>query len=85
MDVSTVGLYEFLWLLRGNFPDVDDQDLRNDAMSALTHLLNERLAHLVLVKWPEDVILGEASGTIATDDQWKDPQASKPYVAVARN
>jgi hypothetical protein len=42
LETSSVGLYEFIWILRGKYPDVGEEELRSWAANALRQLLEER-------------------------------------------
>lgn len=39
LETSSVGLYEFIWILRGKYPDVSEEELRSWAANALWRLL----------------------------------------------
>ncbi len=85
LDVSSVGLYEFIWLLRGAYPDVPDAQLRSWAEKALGRLLDEGNGHLVLQKWPSEEAIGAATRHQSTPDDWSDPAEDRPYVALTRD
>jgi hypothetical protein len=83
LDASSVGLYEFIWLLRPAHPDVPDDELRAWANEALRRLLAEHRGRLVWLKWPSEVPVG----TVSADNHgephdWSDPPADGPYMAL---
>lgn len=85
LDTSSVGLYEFIWMLRGAYPDAREEDLRSWAAKALGNLLEEQQARLVRLLWPsedsaETWLLHELPA-----DAWDDPQAGEPYLAITRS
>ncbi len=84
LDVSSVGLYEFIWLLRGAHPDVPDAQLRSWAQEALRRLLDDGSGRLVLQKWPSEEAIAAASAHRNTADDWSDPTEDRPYVAITR-
>ena len=75
LDASSVGLYEFIWLLRGAYPDASQAQLRAWADEALSRLLDDSHGHLVLQKWPSEDARGSArflacrSGPMAVDER----------------
>ena len=86
LDVSTVGLYEFVWLLRGRQPCVSGDAARPIAERALDELLAEGQGRLVLLIWPSQDSEGSNIEPEALRvDDWDDPCQGKPYVALARN
>jgi hypothetical protein len=85
LDSSSVGLYEFIWLLRGAYPEVPDAQLRSWAEQALGRLLDEGGGHLVLQKWPSEEAIGAAPPHPGTPGDWSDPAQDRPYVALTRD
>jgi hypothetical protein len=85
LDASSVGLYEFIWILRGHEPPVSGEAARAVAEQALDELLADGEGRLVLLVWPsEDAVDTTERGALTADD-WVDPSAGKPYVAIVRN
>jgi hypothetical protein len=82
LDASSVGLYEFIWLIRGRHLDAD-HDSREIAKSALSLLLSEGAGRLVLLKWPGEDSEGDMDPESLCDADWDDPH--EHYVALARN
>jgi hypothetical protein len=85
LDASSVGLYEFIWLLRGAYPDATDTQLRSWAEEALRRLLDDSHGQLVLQKWPSEDAIGAAPRHQNTANDWSEPTADRPYVAITRN
>jgi hypothetical protein len=87
LETSSVGLYEFTWILRGLFPDARDEELRSWAADALVQLLSRHAGRLVLLDWPsEDVIgTGPAVPPAPESDEWDSPQDGRSYIAITRN
>lgn len=50
LETSSVGLYEFIWILRGEYPEVREDELRSWAAVALRRLLEENRGRLVLLR-----------------------------------
>jgi hypothetical protein len=86
LDTSSVGLYEFIWLLRGAHPNASQEELRSWAAVALRQLLKDNRGQLVLLEWPsEDAIEGVPLAVNPADDDWDQPQPDRPYMAITRN
>lgn len=81
LGTSSVGLYEFLWLARGAYPDAGDEQLRPWAAAALRHLLERTDVRLVLLRWPSDSVVQDATSELKPED-WEDPKADEAYVAL---
>lgn len=85
LDASSVGLYEFIWLLRSMQPSVVTQDFDDIAEQALRQLLSDGTGRLVLLTWPSPDSEGEADPEALSASDWEDPRQGEPYVALARN
>lgn len=86
LGVSAVGLYEFVWLLRGRQASISEDAAVPVAEKALKELLAEGEGRLVLLIWPSQDSAGsniEAEAVCVAD--WEDPLQGKPYVAIAQN
>lgn len=83
LESSTVGLYEFVGIVRGAFPDMSDDEARRWSADAVKQLLEQGRGRLVLLRWPSDDIVG----TIARFDEsaWEEPTATQPYAAIAQS
>ena len=84
LDVSSVGLYEFIWLLRGEYPDLSMADYQRVAKDALRQLLVDDSGTLVFLTWPSQESSGDASRQSIPDEYWNDPKPEVSYVALAR-
>lgn len=84
LDVSTVGLYEFLWQL--NTPDqtLSIEQRRQVARQALEVLLAEGDLTIVELRWPEAKPLRELSLNQLSESAWNDPDADGYYVGLDR-
>lgn len=87
LDASSVGLYEFLWILRGHHPEAANEELRLWAWAALTELLASGTVRLVLLGWPsEDSIgVGPVAPPAPGADAWDEPIEGGSYLAIVRN
>lgn len=85
LDASSVGLYEFIWLLRGTYPGASPDELRAWAAEALRRLLAEDQGQLVLQEWPSDSVLPGAPAYSNSAADWADPAADRPYLALSRS
>ena len=85
LDAGSVGLYEFVWLLRGEYPSLSAADAQACAREALTTLLARQSARLVWLVWPdEDLVAGPGVDTSAAE-AWSEPNERGPYLALARS
>jgi hypothetical protein len=82
LDVSSVGLYEFIWLLRARRPGMPVDESRIIAEAALQRLLSDGVGRLVLLTWPSDEPGGSASFSALRPADWDDPQRGIRYVAL---
>ncbi len=82
LGVSNVGLYEFVWLLRGRYPQIPFDSARPIAEEALRSLLSAGAARLVLLTWPgQEAGAGVGPQTLQSSD-WDDPRRGEPYVGL---
>ncbi len=84
LDASSVGLYEFIWLLRCQQPELTVEDGRRIAELAVQQLLAEGAGRLILLTWPSQDANGDADPEALHESDWDDPRANEPYVALAR-
>ena len=85
LDVSTVGLYDFIWLLRPEQPEITLDEGRTIAELALRRLLSSRMGKLTLLTWPNHDSEGDVDPEALRLSDWDDPDEGQPYVALARN
>ncbi len=84
LNVSNVGLYEFLWLLRGRQPTIEETDMSRIASDALNQLLMEKSVKLILLTWANQDSEGDFDISKLSASDWNDPSSDAQYVAVAR-
>ena len=85
LGTSSVGLYEFVWILRGMDANQSDDALRDQALAALRRLLVAGEGRLVLLKWPSEDVVGSYERERVRTTDWDDPRHGEPYVAITRN
>jgi hypothetical protein len=84
LAAGSVGLYEFLSILRGKYPDATDAMLQTSASDALHRLLAQGNVRRIQLIWPsDDPIDGEHTRTLSPAD-WADP-GETPYTAITRD
>jgi hypothetical protein len=83
LDQGTVGLYEFIWGLRGaSFDLSDDEAIRLSARIA-TELVRSGKARIFAVSWPNlDVVEGPFPVTILEDPKNWSEGDSGPMIAL---
>jgi hypothetical protein len=80
-QAGSVGLYEFIWILRSDHPEVAAADRRAHAVVALDRLLADGSARLVWNVWAVVDFEEPASRAEVDDTAWNDP-TDRPYLAV---
>jgi len=85
LDTSGVGLYEFIWILRGMDSTLGMEAMHDQASLALRRLLAERQGRLVLLMWPSQDVVGPYEPDNVGANSWADPSLEEPYVAITRN
>lgn len=84
LDVSSVGLYEFFWLLRGAYPELGSKERLEVAGAALANLRSDGRSGLAWLSWPaEEPVTGDVPTQPRVQD-WDDPRAGQPYLALTR-
>jgi hypothetical protein len=84
LDVSSVGLYEFHWIIRSSEPDMEFEGAEALSVRALDILLRNSAGKLVWLTWPDSEHF-EATDLSAFDlppGAWDDP--SPRYLALDR-
>lgn len=84
LDAASVGLYEFIWLLRGAYPDASNEELRAWAAEALHMLTQDQQGGLVLLEWPAEDSVGTKLVRDVTAADWENPVEGRSYVAISR-
>lgn len=85
LTVSPVGLYEFIWLLRGKYPDLTMERYQEIAEASLRRILQDDGGTLVYLLWPDQEAAGYADARVIPSEYWNDPEAGVPYVALTRS
>jgi hypothetical protein len=85
LDAGSVGLYEFIWLLRDTFPTMTEGELRAHAAEALELLQQGGAGRLVWLRWPAEDVVESAPLVVPSASAWGDPSDGKPYLALSRN
>ena len=82
LDAGQVGLYEFLEVLRGDFPELSEQDCLAIAKAAWARI--EGRDRLVWLVWPSfDPVPGPATAG-EQREHWETPRGGVPYPAIER-
>ncbi|MGH4002294.1 MAG: hypothetical protein ACRDTJ_33045 [Pseudonocardiaceae bacterium] len=85
LDASSVGLYEFMLLLRGAYPERSESELRFYAANALKRLRETGCGDLVSLKWPAEDVVQKAIPEEPQPADWESPDEGGEYLAIARN
>lgn len=81
VDAGPVGLYEFIWILRGAHPSMSLADMQSCASDALSTLVTRHSARLVWLIWPSVPV--EDPADPPARKVWSDPEPGVPYPAVS--
>ena len=84
LDVSSVGLYEFLELLDDPESPLSAVERREVARRALDRVLSDGAAHLQWMKWPQSDSHGSLSPSELPANPWRRPDDDGLYLAVNR-
>jgi hypothetical protein len=84
LDAGRVGLYEFIWDLRGRFPGAPTEDLLPYAVAALAVLRQQHNARMIWLVWPSLKPVGDAESVELKPEDWNDPGEDVPYLAIVR-
>ncbi len=60
IPVGTYGLYELIWTLNSQYPELDWQAKVEDSMSAVEQFVREDGVRIVMLNWPSGEIVREA-------------------------
>jgi hypothetical protein len=80
--VGGFGLYEFMWMLNGEYPDMPMSEKRATARAALRRLIDEGGVEIVLLEWPPTEAVGRLTFSDIEDSHFLDPDESLPYAAL---
>jgi hypothetical protein len=84
LDLSSVGLYEFVWLLRSSRQDLSEAQLHDYAENALRTLLENGEAVLARLEWPGGDVVAMADSESLHEPDWKEPGPDSTYLAVCK-
>jgi hypothetical protein len=82
MPVGGFGLYEFIWTLNGTHPAMSLPEKLAVAKAALTLLVQEDHAKIVLYGWPPGSELGQLTLEEINDSHFQSPEDGLAYAAV---
>jgi hypothetical protein len=82
LDESNVGLYEFVWLLRGRRPTISFDSARQIAEEALRRLLSAGAGRLVFLTWPGQEAGADLPPQALQSSDWDDPRKGQRYVGL---
>lgn len=85
LDAGSVGLYEFIWLLRGSHIESSEEQHRVHAREALDRLLLTGEGSLIWLKWPSENAVEGPKVVVPDPAAWADPTSGERYLALARN
>jgi hypothetical protein len=84
LDVSSVGLYEFMWMLNTPDQQLSIDERKYLARQALERLLAEPGIELNRMRWPDWKSLGKVTLDELPADPWGDPDENGMYLALNR-
>jgi hypothetical protein len=82
LDVGTVGAFELIWLLRGQYPELGAQARIELAQAVLDQLRSEGTVRLVRLFWPYAIAPSRVEPDTVASEDWNDPQDGVPYLAL---
>lgn len=84
LDVAPVGLYEFVWLLRGARYELTDDEMIMYSVQALERLLANSSNKLVWLRWPSETVRDERLPPQLGPQAWTEPTLRENYLALDR-
>jgi hypothetical protein len=85
LSSSSVGLYEFIWILRTIAPDLRDEERIRMAERVLNRLVGDSSYHLVLLRWPSEQTIEVCGMSDVSSESWGDPTLDSPYIALVQS
>jgi|tagenome__1003787_1003787.scaffolds.fasta_scaffold20788726_2 hypothetical protein len=85
LDVSNVGLYEFMDILNGVDSALPDENKKSIAWQALLRILGDEDVVMYRTRWPSAGNLGDISRADLPPDPWSPPGADGSYLAIDRD
>ena len=85
LDAGSVGLYEFIWLLRSKYPEMPEEEMTSNATLALERILECGDVYLASLRWPNEIPIAILTRAELRGDCWRPPQEHGAYVAVLRD
>lgn len=83
IPVGTYGLYELVWTLNGQYPELDRTAKIEDAMAAVEQLVREDDLRIVMLNWPSSEIVREIRLSDVGPSDFENPPEGAPYAALA--
>lgn len=84
LDSASVGIYEFVWLLRGAGFDLSEDQMITCSAEALERLLDDDSNQLIWLRWPSEAEVDEALPTTLGPRAWSSPTLKENYLAIKR-
>jgi hypothetical protein len=85
LDVSDVGLYEFMEFLNDPDKPLPTDEKRLIARQALDRILSEGGVEMHRVRWPKSDDRGTVSAAELPADPWRPPDENGDYIAIDRS
>ena len=82
IGVKSFGLYELIWALNTDHPELSLEDKIDFSMQAVRELVTVDALHLVKLRWPSEEVVDEMTLDELNRSHFDDPPEDGPYVAL---
>ena len=83
IELGSYGLYELIWTLNGQSPELSEVEKLAAAMQAVTELIGVHELRLVRLRWPSEKAEGEITLADIGAQDFESPDPYGSYMALA--
>ncbi|CAN5712981.1 hypothetical protein BH09ACT7_BH09ACT7_08760 [soil metagenome] len=80
--MKSYGLYELIWTLNTEHPELDRDQKLSNSMAALRELVATNNLRIVKLNWPSEDVVGELELSEIRPTDFDDPPEDMPYTAL---
>jgi hypothetical protein len=82
IGVKSYGLYELVWTLNSEHPELNRDQKISKSMAALQELVSEDQLRIVKLNWPSETVVEEIELSQVRPSDFDDPPEDAPYAAL---
>jgi hypothetical protein len=80
--VNSYGLYELIWTLNTEHPELDQDQKLTKSMAALRELVSTDNLRIVKLNWPSEDVVADIELSEVRPSDFNDPPDDAPYAAL---